>query len=162
MKIELNKKEEKLLQTEEIDFDCSEMNTTVLFPDFEVVVSERTLVNSDRHLKKHKQNIELKVRKKELLREQIRLEIDFLGNKLKLFSIQTDDKLREKLSGMETWMQEIQMKLVEDETKEKALLNRELEKSYLGKSEVDLNILDENPSLIDSSLIMESVHKKKI
>ena len=162
MKIELNKKEEKLLQTEEIDFDCSEMNTTVLFPDFEVVVSERTLVNSDRHLKKHKQNIELKVRKKELLREQIRLEIDFLRNKLKLFSIQTDDKLKEKLSGMETWMQEIQMKLVEDETKEKALLNRELEKSYLGKSEVDLNILDENPSLIDSSLIMDSIHKKKI
>ena len=162
MKIELNKKEEKLLQTEEIDFDCSEMNTTVLFPDFEVVVSERTLVNSDRHLKKHKQNIELKVRKKELLREQIRLEIEFLGNKLKLFSIQTDDKLSEKLSGMETWMQEIQMKLLEDETKEKALLNKELEKSYLGQSEVDLKILDETPSLIDSSLIMESIHKKKI
>ena len=104
MKIELNAKEEKLLLTEEMDFDCSEMNTTVQFPDFEVVVSERTLINSDRHLKKHKKNIELKVRKKELLREQIRLEIEFLENKLKLFSIQTEGKLEQKLSGMQSWM----------------------------------------------------------
>ena len=159
MKIELNKKEDQVVQTEEIDFDCSEMNTTVHFPDFEINVSERTLVNSDRHVKKHKQHIGLKIRRKELLREQIRLEIQFLRNKLKLFSIQTDGQLEDKLSGMEKWMANVTTKMAQDQNQEKELLEGQFRKSFL-QNETNLETLDECPSLVDSSTISASFNKK--
>ena len=160
MKIDSKSEDEKLHLKEEIDYNCSQLNTTVQFPDFEVSMTKQTFTNSDRHLKKHKRNIELKVRPKELIREQIRLEIEFLKNKIKLFSIQTENQLKNKLEYMHNWMNEVQEKLSNDEIKENNILNKELEKSNLGETFVDLNVLDDSSALINFSKINESAIKK--
>ena len=155
MKIESKPEEKQILQNREIDFSCSKLNTTIHFPDFEVSLTEKTLTNSDRHLKKHEQQVELKVRKKELLREQIRVEIEFLKNKLALFSLQTDKQLDESLQHVHSWMDSVGSRLKEDEIVENELLALELEKSFSGKT-ANLDVLDKTDSLIDSSKIYES------
>lgn len=136
-----------------MNFSCSELNTTLQFPDYEVSVSEQTLVNSDHHLKKHSATIHLKIRPKELLRERLRLELGFLENKLKLFSIQTRNQLQHKFAGIRWWMHSIRSELAEDEARERRLLATELEKSYLGHSDVDLEVLDKTDSTRKSAKI---------
>ena len=161
MKLESKQKIEKLHRKEEIDYDCSELNTTLQFPDFEVSMTKQTFINSDRHIKKHKRNIELKVRPKELLREKLRLEIKFLKNKMRLFKIQTDGQLNQKLNPMHLWMKEVEEKLLLDENKEKKVLNTALEKSYLGENLSDFNVLEDSSALIEFPQINKLSRQKK-
>ena len=149
MKLEARPKIKKLHRKEEIDYDYSELNTTLQFPDFEVSMTQKTFINSDRLIKKHKRNIELKVRPKELIREKIKLEIEFLKNKMRLFEIQTDGQLKQKLNPMHIWMEEVEKKLLLDENKEKKILNTALEKSYLGENLSDLNVLEDTSAFIE-------------
>ena len=153
MKIEQKQSQNKLLQAPEMNYSCSELNTTLQFPDYEISISEQTLINTDHHLKKRKNKLELKVRQKELLREQLRLELGFLKNKLRLFKIQTDGKLDYKFSGMHQWIQSVIFELAEDEAQEQQLLSNELEKSFAGRTDIDLEVLDKSRSRLQSSKI---------
>lgn len=143
MKIESKSAKEGVDLTQAIDYSCSELNTTIHFPDFELRVKEKTLTNSDRHLKRRKQELDLRVRPKELLRERIKLEISFLRNKLKIFSLQTEGKLDHQLKAMTRWMDQAEGRLREDEQNEGKLATQEIEKSFLGDPSASINVLEQ-------------------